>query len=99
MRLRVAACIIVLLATQSVGVVHWHPAGDLALKISAQSRTADTLCPICQLAFHSPGAIASPVIFAVPRATLDRLIPLPFLRPRSELRRWTDSRAPPALDS
>jgi hypothetical protein len=42
-----------ILVTQFVGAVHWHPAADSARIVSSTQPTIDTgLCALCQVAFH-----------------------------------------------
>ena len=43
-----------ILVTQFVGAVHWHPAAESARIVLSTQPTIDTgLCALCQVAFHS----------------------------------------------
>src|SRR5437879_6302095 len=84
---------LLILSAQLLAPIHWHQNSlDTAAQISADT----SHCVICELAFHSPGGVSSPI---VPHALIisterTRLVFAPASDPRLLLLRQV--RAPPA---
>src|SRR5208337_2058182 len=52
-------CAGLLLVAQTVGVAHFHDPVSRDRVVAAQPATDQGLCPVCQLALHSPGSVTA----------------------------------------
>jgi hypothetical protein len=51
-------CAALILVSQAIAAAHFH-AGAVSRDVPAQLTTYEGLCPLCELALHSPGSIAA----------------------------------------
>lgn len=85
-----------LLVSQFIGVAHFHegsasPNGTAAAQISADPG----LCPVCQLALHSPGSVAAATTVACGPAIAEAVLPAAPARFESPVFASARVRAPP----
>ena len=91
-------CATLVLFAQLIGAVHFHQSvvshdGIVNAELSADQG----LCPVCQLAFHSPGSVAAAPTISRGPAIVDAIIlahPVAFESPVFSAER---GRAPPVL--
>ena len=87
---------LLLLISQTVGVAHFHEGKVVHDGIVApQPVSASGLCPVCQLAMHSPGSLASAVTVARGPAIAGTLFVAATVRVESPVFSDARVRAPP----
>jgi len=87
---------LLLLISQTVGVAHFHEGATVRNGIVApQTGTDPGLCPVCQLAMHSPGSIASAVTVARGPAIAEALFVATTIQVESPVFSDARVRAPP----
>jgi hypothetical protein len=85
-----------LLISQSVGVAHFHEGAGARDGIVAAQPAADSgACPVCQLAMHSPGSVASAVTVVRGPALAEALFVTAPVRVESPVYSDARVRAPP----
>jgi hypothetical protein len=87
----------ILLVSQLIGAAHFHESVISSQRtVAAQADAVQGLCPVCQLAFHSPGSVtAAPAVAHGP--VIAEPISLPeTIRAESPACSTARVRAPPA---
>jgi hypothetical protein len=91
-------CATLVLFAQLIGAVHFHQSVVSHDRIVNAELSADQgLCPVCQLAFHSPGSVAAAPTISRGPAIVDAIVlahPVAFESPVFSAER---GRAPPVL--
>jgi hypothetical protein len=85
-----------MLVSQFIGVAHFHEGSVSRDGIAAAQISADPgLCPVCQLALHSPGSVAAATTVACGPAVAEAVFPAAPARFESPVFASARVRAPP----
>jgi hypothetical protein len=91
-------CAILVLFAQLIGAIHFHQGvvshhGIVTAELSANQE----LCPVCQLAFHSPGSVVSAPTVSRGPAFADAIVRALPVEKESPVFSAERGRAPPVL--
>jgi hypothetical protein len=91
-------CALLVLFAQLIGAVHFHQGvvshdGTAYAELSADQG----LCPVCQLAFHSPGSVAAAPTISRGPAIVDAIVRAHPVEKESPVFSGERGRAPPVL--
>ncbi|MGH7923837.1 MAG: hypothetical protein ACREQH_04510, partial [Candidatus Binatus sp.] len=85
-----------MLVSQLIAVAHFHEGSVSRDGVAAAQIAADLgLCPVCQLALHTPGTVAAATTFARGPAIAETVFLAALTRPQSAVFSVARVRAPP----